>query len=373
MKSGDNQFSGYDRHCRNLTQEEIESQLSTGIPFVIRQKMPESGETVFEDLVYGKITVPNAELDDQVLIKADGFPTYNFANVVDDHIMAISHVVRGSEYLSSTPKYNLLYEAFGWEIPTYIHLPLIQGKGEDGTISKLSKRHGATSFSDLLDDGFLPEAVINYIALLGWAPKEETRELFSLPELVEAFHISGISKSPSIFDYAKLEWFNGEYIRNMNPEDFLSKAKSAFDELVQGNSDLYPFLIEILQPRITKFQQITEKLAFLIQLPDFDLDLFVHKKSKTDQENSYATLSLCLEKLEQLDAWDKENIHDLLVQAALDREVKNAFIMWPLRIAVTGTAVTPGGAVEALILLGKNESLKRIQQSIERLSMKLPG
>ena len=371
LKTGDDQFSGYDRHCRNLDETEIDTHLSAGDPYIIRQKMPTSGETSFVDLVYGKITVSNDELDDQVLIKADGFPTYNFANVVDDHVMAITHVVRGSEYLSSTPKYNLLYEAFNWEVPTYIHLPLIQGKGEDGTVSKLSKRHGATSFSDLLHAGFLPEAIINYIALLGWAPKDETREIFSLKELVEAFHVSGISKSPSIFDYAKLEWFNGEYIRQMSQEEFLIKAKSYFDELVQGNSTLYPFLTEILQPRITKFQQITEKLAFLIQMPKFDLELFIHKKSKTDKESSYRTLFNCLDKLEKINTWEKESIHDLLVQMAQENEVKNAFIMWPLRIAVTGTAVTPGGAVEALILLGKNESLKRMQQSLQRLSQEI--
>lgn len=371
LKSEESQFSGYDRHCRNLDETEIEKRINAGESYVIRQKMPTDGETIFEDLVYGKITVPNEELDDQILLKADGFPTYNFANVIDDHAMAITHVVRGSEYLSSTPKYNLLYEAFGWDIPTYIHLPLIQGKGEDGTISKLSKRHGATSFSDLLEDGYLPEAIMNYIALLGWAPKDETREIFSLSELTDSFHISGISKSPSIFDYAKLEWFNGEYIRKMSSEEFLEKAKSSFDELVQGNSSLYPFLTEILQPRITKFQQIKEKLAFLVKMPEFDLELFSHKKSKTDKPSSYKTLCICLEKLESVEIWDKENIHELLVQIAQENEVKNAFIMWPLRIAVTGTAVTPGGAVEALILLGKNESLARIQQNLDRLSKEL--
>ena len=368
MKQDEGQFSGYDRHCRDLSAEQVKEKKDAGIPFVIRQKMPLSGETTFDDMVYGKITVPNEELEDQILIKADGYPTYNFANVVDDHMMAITHVVRGSEYLSSTPKYNLLYDAFEWDIPTYVHLPLIQGKNEDGTVSKLSKRHGSTSFSSLIEEGYLPEAIINYISLLGWAPKDDTREIFTLHELTEVFQIDGISKSPSLFDYGKLEWVNGEYIRQMPQDEFLAKAIPFFEKISLSDSRLYPFLTEILQPRINRFNQIEEKLAFLVQLPAFDLDLFIHKKSKTDQESAKRILNICLQELEKLTIWEKEPIHEILVKIAEEQEVKNAYVMWPLRIAVTGTAVTPGGAVEALILMGKDESMRRIKKSLQRLS-----
>lgn len=364
---GEDETLGYDRHCRDLPEEEIQQSLAAGNPYVIRQKMPLVGETTFIDTVYGAITVPNKELDDQILIKADGYPTYNFANVVDDHLMAITHVLRGSEYLSSTPKYDLLYKAFGWNIPVYIHLPLIQGKNEDGTVSKLSKRHGSTSFSDLIRDGYLTEAIINYISLLGWAPKDGTRELFTLDELVEAFSIKGISKSPSTFDYDKLEWFNGEYIRKMSAEEFLSHAAPYFDQVTDNNQDLYPLLTEIMQPRITKFCQISEKLAFLPSLPEYDPDLYIHKKSKTTRESSLEMLNILKEKLSGLSDWNEEEIRQCLTQVAQEREMKNAQVMWPLRIAVTGTAVTPGGAIEALLLLGKNKSLARMEKGLEIL------
>ena len=252
--------------------------------------MPLTGETTFDDLVFGKITVPNKELEDQILIKADGYPTYNFANIIDDHLMEITHVVRGSEYLSSTPKYNLLYEAFGWVIPCYVHLPLIQGRNEDGTVSKLSKRHGATGFDDLIAEGYLPEAIINYIALLGWCPKEDLREIFTLEELIRAFSIDGISKAPSTFDYDKLEWFNGEYIRRMSPEEFIGKARPHFQALSGVGTDLYPLLTEILQPRITRFSQIPEKLSYINDWIDYDLELFEHKKSKSSIESSRVML-----------------------------------------------------------------------------------
>ena len=360
--------SGYDRHCRELSTDAIRTQMESGTPYVIRQKMPLTGTTTFSDQVFGDITVPNKELEDQILLKTDGFPTYNFANIVDDHLMQITHVVRGSEYLSSAPKYNLLYEAFGWDIPTYVHLPLIQGRGEDGSISKLSKRHGATGFEDLVRDGYLVDAIINYIALLGWCPKEDTREIFSLSELSEIFSIDGISKSPAIFDYDKLEWFNGEYIRAMSQEQFLSHARDAYEELLPDSPEVYDILTGILQPRITRFSQITDKLAFLRDLPPYDPELFVHAKSKTTRENSLSMLAICEKELSTLTSWTHESVSDCLISLAVRLGMKNAQVMWPVRISLTGTAVTPGGAVEMLLLLGKKESLLRMENGRQRLS-----
>ncbi|MBQ4270366.1 MAG: glutamate--tRNA ligase, partial [Clostridiales bacterium] len=362
---------GYDRHCRNLSEEEVKKNLDAGIPYVIRQKAPLEGESTYHDLVYGDITIPNEELDDQILIKADGFPTYNFANVIDDHTMGITHVVRGSEYLSSTPKYNALYDAFGWEIPTYIHLPLIMGKtvDENGetTVSKLSKRHGSTGFEDLVKDGYLPEAIINYIALLGWAPagEYENREIFTMDELIKAFDIKGISKSPSVFDYDKLLWINAEYIKAMDDDTFIAHAKPFFDKYGISD-DKYPLLIEILKPRITKFTEIEEKLAFLADYPDFDLALFEHKKSKSTRETSIDALEAATKILEGTD-WTREAISGAMTDLAASKEVKNSVIMWPVRIAAAGVAVTPGGCAEVLILLGKEESMRRINKALGRL------
>ncbi|MBE7070161.1 MAG: glutamate--tRNA ligase [Ruminococcaceae bacterium] len=362
-------IGGYDRHCRNLSEEEIEANLKAGIPYVIRQKMPLDGETSYHDFVYGDITFPNKDLDDQILIKTDGFPTYNFANVIDDHTMGITHVVRGSEYLSSTPKYNLLYEAFGWEIPTYIHLPLIMGKSvdEEGkeVISKLSKRHGSTGFLDLINEGYLPEAIINYIALLGWAPKD-TREIFSLEELVKEFDVSGISKSPAVFDYDKLAWVNAEHIKVMDEETFLAHAKP-FYEAAGVRPDCYSLLDELLKPRITKFNEISEKLAFLESYADFDVSLFEHKKSKSTLESSKAMLEAALPVLEKTD-WTREAISEALMALAQEKEVKNSVLMWPVRIAASGVAVTPGGCAEVLILLGREESLRRIREGLSKLN-----
>lgn len=360
--------AGYDRHCRDLTADEIREKLASGVPHVIRQRMPLTGTTTFCDCVFGDITVPNKELEDQILIKADGFPTYNFANIIDDHLMHITHVVRGSEYLSSAPKYNLLYEAFGWDIPVYVHLPLIQGRGADGTVSKLSKRHGATSFEDLIASGYLTEAIINYIALLGWCPKDDTRELFTLDELTKAFSIEGISKSPAIFDYDKLEWFNGEYIRAMTAEEFLAHALPIYKELLPDRPDAYPLMTEILQPRITRFSQIEEKLSFLKALPDYNPDIYIHKKSKTTLENSLEMLGICETELSGLETWDKDSVSSCLISLAERLGVKNALVMWPVRIAISGTAVTPGGAVEILLLLGRDESLLRIAHGRQRLT-----
>ena len=364
--NADDPGAGYDRHCRNLSQEEIEQKLADNVPFVIRQKMPLEGSTTFEDAVYGTITVENSELQDQILIKADGFPTYNFANVIDDHTMNITHVVRGSEYLSSTPKYNLLYESFGWKIPTYVHLPLIMGKNDDGSISKLSKRHGATSFEDLVNAGFLPEAIINYIALLGWAPKDN-REMFTLSELVENFSIDGISKSPAVFDYDKLEWFNGEYIKAMTVEQFAQAADPYFSKAL-GDKDLDRVkLASILQQRTTKLTDIPEKIAFFAQQPDYDKELFVNKKSKTNLENAPSLLKAGTEALEALTEWNHDSIHDCLIELAVKLGVKNGTAMWPVRIAASGMTVTPGGAVEILDILGREESLARLHKGLEKL------
>lgn len=365
--NADDPGAGYDRHCRDLPQEEIDQKLKDGVPYVIRQKMPLEGSTTFVDAVYGTITVENSELQDQILIKADGFPTYNFANVIDDHTMHITHVVRGSEYLSSTPKYNLLYEAFGWEIPTYIHLPLIMGKNDDGSISKLAKRHGATSFEDLVKAGFLPEAIINYIALLGWAPKDN-REMFTLPELVENFSIDGISKSPAVFDYDKLEWFNGEYIKAMTTEQFAQVAAPYFRQALGDKPFDYIKLAGILQQRTTRLTDIPEKIAFFAQQPDYDKELFVNKKSKTTLENTPVLLKAGIEALEALPSWDHDSIHDCLIDLAVKLEVKNGTAMWPVRIAASGMTVTPGGAVEILDILGREEALARLHKGLEKLS-----
>jgi glutamyl-tRNA synthetase len=360
-------ITGYDRHCRNLSEDEVKSQLEAGTPYVIRQKMPLEGQTTFSDLVFGEITVPNKELEDQVLMKADGFPTYNFANIVDDHLMQITHVVRGSEYLSSTPKYNLLYEAFGWDVPLYVHLPLIQGKNEDGTVSKLSKRHGATGFEDLVEGGYLPEAVINYIALLGWCPKDNTNEIFSLDELTTAFSIDGISKSPATFDYEKLEWFNAEYIRKMDEATFLIHARDEYAKLAGVTEEKHALLMEMLQPRISKFSQIPEKVAYMNGLPEFDPALFEHKKSKSTIESSKEMLLLAEKELSALSAWDKDSLVTCFTSLSESLGVKNSLILWPLRIAITGMLVTPGGAVEALLLLGKELSMQRIQSTRQQL------
>ncbi|MCR5328910.1 MAG: glutamate--tRNA ligase [Saccharofermentans sp.] len=368
LKENAPEGTGYDRHCRDLSEEEIQKNLDAGIPYVIRQKMPLTGSTSYHDLVYGDITFPNEDLDDQILLKTDGFPTYNFANVIDDHTMGITHVVRGSEYLSSTPKYNLLYEAFGWEIPTYIHLPLIMGKSvdEEGNevISKLSKRHGSTGFMDLVNEGYLPEAIINYIALLGWAPKD-TKEIFSLKELIAAFDINGISKSPAVFDYDKLSWVNAEHIKAMSDEDFLAQAKPYYDQ--SGvRPDSYELLAELLKPRITKFTEITEKLSFIKNYEDFDLALFEHKKSKSTIESSKEMLEKALPILNQTD-WNRDAITEAMKNLAERLEVKNSVVMWPVRIAAAGVAVTPGGCAEVMMLLGKEESLRRINYAYSRL------
>ena len=342
--------------------------LAAGTPYVIRQRMPIDGSTTFHDAVYGDITIENKELEDQVLLKSDGYPTYNFANVIDDHLMNITHVVRGCEYLSSTPKYNLLYEAFGWEIPTYVHLPLIMGKNEDGSVSKLSKRHGSTSFEGLIKEGYLPETIVNYIALLGWCPKDN-REQFTLEELTREFSIDGISKSPAVFDYDKLEWFNGEHIHAMSAEQFIAHALPYFQQAFpNGGPSDWAILVGILQPRITKFIQIPGLLAFFSTLPDYPVDFFINKKSKTNLENSKDMLRAAIHALQGVADWKLDVLHALLLQLAQELGVKNGTLLWPARIAAAGTLVTPGGAMEILTLLGKEEALRRLQNGLDRLS-----
>ncbi len=360
------EFGGYDRHCRDLPQEEIDRLLAQGVPYVIRQKMPLEGKTTFVDAVFGEITVDNSELQDQILIKTDGYPTYNFANVIDDHTMGITHVVRGCEYLSSTPKYNLLYEAFGWEIPTYIHLPLIMGKNEDGSVSKLSKRHGSTGFEDLVEQGYLPQAVINYIALLGWCPKDN-QEIFTMEELQQSFSIDGISKSPSVFDYDKLLWMNGEYIKAMSEEEFTSEAMPYYRQVFDDKEMPFQKFAGILQKRTTKFTDIPEMIGFFAQLPEYDKELFVNKKSKTTLENSPALLQEAYDRLKAMPVWDSTSIHDCLINMAVEKELKNGTVMWGVRIAAAGQTVTPGGAVEILDILGREESLRRLELGLEKL------
>lgn len=358
---------GYDRHCRDLPKEEIDRLLAEGAPYVIRQKMPLDGSTTFTDAVFGEITAPNEELQDQILIKTDGYPTYNFANVIDDHLMAITHVVRGNEYLSSTPKYNLLYEAFGWEIPTYVHLPLIMGQNEDGSVSKLSKRHGSTGFDDLVKEGYLPEAIINYIALLGWCPSDN-REMFTLSELEQEFSIDRISKSPAVFDYAKLEWFNGEYIKAMTIEQFEQTARPYILEATDGKPLDTKKIAAILQQRTTKLTQIGENIAFFAKLPEYDKELYINKKSKTNAENAPVMLKAAYDELKALEKWDQESIHDALIGLAEKLAVKNGTVMWPVRIAAAGQKVTPGGAIEILDILGREESLARIEKGLGMLA-----
>ena len=352
----------YDRHCRNLTREEVEEKLAAGTPYVIRQKIPLEGTTTFDDVVFGSITVENSTLDDQVLLKADGMPTYNFANVVDDHLMGITHVVRGSEYLSSAPKYNLLYEAFGWEIPIYIHCPPVM---KDAT-HKLSKRNGDASYQDLVAQGYLKEAILNYILLLGWSPKGE-KEIFSLPEMVEAFDIHGISKSPAIFDTVKLRFLNGEYIRKLTPEEFHEKALPWIRQGVKREDVDTHLIASVLQPRCEVLGDIPAQLDFIDALPEYDLSLYVSKKMKTNEDTSLEMLRKVLPVLEGLEDFSEQGVHDAMFGLIAELGVKNGYLLWPLRIALSGKQFTPGGGVEIAAILGKEESLARIRKGIEKL------
>ena len=349
--------------CRGMSRAESDARAANGEPFVIRQKIPEDGSTTFHDEIFGDITVENKTLDDQVLIKRDGLPTYNFANVVDDHLMGITHVVRGSEYLSSSPKYNLLYESFGWPVPAYVHCSPVMRDAHN----KMSKRHGDPSYEDLIAQGYLTDAVVNYVALLGWSPGGE-REIYSLPELAEIFDIKGISKSPAIFDIEKLKYFNSEYIRAMSPEAFARAAEPFIRQAVKNPALDAAAIAALLQQRTEVLTDIPEKLDFFDALPDYDTALYVHKKSKTDEAGSLETLGKMLPVFEAIEDWNDESILAAMTGMAEACGCKNAKIMWPVRIAVAGKAVTPGGAVEICRILGKDETLRRIRVGIEKLS-----
>ena len=349
--------------CRTLSREESDARAAAGEPYVIRQKIPEEGTTTFHDEIFGDITVENSTLDDQVLIKRDGLPTYNFANVVDDHLMGITHVVRGSEYLSSSPKYNLLYESFGWDIPHYVHCsPVMRDQH-----NKMSKRHGDPSYEDLIAQGYLTDAVVNYVALLGWSPGGE-REIFTMAELAEIFDIKGLSKSPAIFDIEKLKYFNSEYIRAMSVDDFAKVAEPFIRQVVKKPELDSAAIAALLQQRTEVLTDIPEKLDFFDELPEYETELYVHKKSKTDEAGSLEMLKQMLPVFEAIDDWCDENILTAMTDMAAACECKNAKVMWPVRIAVAGKAVTPGGAVEICRILGKEESLRRIEIGIEKLS-----
>jgi len=348
--------------CRDLPYGDSKKRVDAGEPFVIRFKAPRQGETTVVDEVFGTVITPNQTLDDMVLLKRDGLPTYNFANVIDDHLMGITHVVRGSEYISSAPKYNLLYEALGWEIPVYITVSQVMRDAQH----KLSKRDGDPTYDDLLDQGYLPDAVLNYVALLGWSPGGE-REIFSLSELLEVFDVSGISKSPAVFDVDKLNHFNSEYIRQMTPEEFTKIAGPYIQSAVKNESISVSAIARILQARCEKLTDIPEKIDFFDRLPDYDTELYVHKKSKTDKTISRDMLVAAKTALERLPEWTSETIHDLLINLALQLGVKNATLMWPVRIAAAGKPVTPGGAIEIIFILGRDETLRRIDRGIEKL------
>ena len=358
---------GYDRHCRNLSKEEVEKNLAAGMPFVIRQKMPTEGVTTYTDSVFGEISMNNSELQDQILIKADGYPTYNFCHVIDDHLMEVTHVVRGSEYLTSTPKYVLLYDAYGWERPVYVHLPLIMGRNEDGSISKLSKRHGAVSFQDLINDGYLPEAVINYLALLGWCPKNSESEFFTLDELKAIFTIDGVSKSPSVFDYEKLLWFNGEYIHKLEKEKFTELVAPFIKTEIPANINKDK-MIDLLRTRISKLSEMDEKMAFFITLPEYDKELFLNKKNKiADFDIVKSVLTEALAAIEGIGSFDNDTLFAALVPIAEKLGVKNGTVMWCVRIAVSGMSATPGGATEIMEVIGKDESISRIKTALAKL------
>ncbi len=352
--------------CRALSPEEAQARVDAGEPYVIRQKIPAGGTTTFHDAIFGDITVENETLDDQILLKRDGLPTYNFANVIDDHLMGITHVVRGSEYLSSAPKYNLLYDAFGWEVPTYVHCsPVMRDQH-----NKMSKRHGDPSYEDLKAQGYLTEAILNYVALLGWSPRgdQAEREIFSLSELAEIFDIAGISKSPAIFDIEKLTHFNALYLRAMTPEDFAKTAEPYIRQSVKNPAIDTAAVAALLQARCEKLTDIPEKVDFFDALPDYDKALFTNKKSKTNEEVSKSMLEAAIPALEGLDAWTQEAIHDCLIALAEKLAVKNATLMWPVRIAAAGKQVTPGGAVEICQILGRDETLRRLKAGLEKLA-----
>ena len=351
----------YDKHCLHLSKEEIQANLDAGKPYVIRINMPTEGTTTFYDELYGEITVENKELDDMILIKSDGYPTYNFANVIDDHLQEITHVVRGNEYISSSPKYQRLYEAFGWKSPKYVHLPLIT----DEEHKKLSKRSGHSSYEDLVEQGFLPEAIVNYIALLGWSP-EDNREIFSLDELIEAFDYHKVNKSPSVFDIQKLKWMNGEYIKAMDNDTFYEIAMPYIKEAIKKDLDLKKIL-DMVKTRIEVFPEIGALVYFFKELPEYSADMYSHKKMKTNSNNSLEVLKELLPSLEKTDDYSVDGLHELVFEYIGKKGCKNGQALWPLRTAVSGKQMTPAGAFEIMEVIGKDESIKRIKKGIELL------
>lgn len=352
----------YDKHCLHLSKEEIEANLKAGIPYVIRQNNPTEGTTTFHDEIYGDITVDNSELDDMVLIKSDGYPTYNFANVVDDHLMGITHVVRGNEYLSSAPKYNRLYQAFGWEVPVYVHCPLITNEEHQ----KLSKRSGHSSYEDLIEQGFLTEAVVNYVALLGWSP-EGNREIFSLEEMVKEFDYHRMSKSPAVFDMTKLKWMNGEYMKAMDFEKFYEMALPYIQAVIHKDLDLRK-IANMVKTRIEIFPDIAGHIDFFEEMPEYDVSMYTHKKMKCTAETSLQVLQDVLPILEEQTDYSNDGLYKRLMEYVNEKGYKTGFVMWPIRTAVSGRQMTPAGATEIMEVLGKEESLARIRAGIEKLS-----
>ena len=355
------EIAKYDKHCLHLSKEEVEANLAAGMPYVIRQNNPSEGTTTFHDVIFGDISVENEELDDMILIKSDGYPTYNFANVIDDHLMGITHVVRGNEYLSSTPKYNRLYEAFGWEIPVYIHCPVITNEEH----KKLSKRSGHSSYEDLIDQGFLTEAVVNFVALLGWSPSDD-REIFTLQELIETFDYNRINKAPAVFDMVKLKWMNGEYMKAMDFDKFYSMAEPYIKEVVTKDMDLKK-IAALAKTRIEVFPDIKDLIDFFEEVQDYEVSMYTHKKMKTNPETSYAVLQEILPVLEAQEDYSNEALYAMLVKFVEEKGYKNGYVMWPIRTAVSGKQMTPGGATEIMEIIGKAESLDRIKKAIAKL------
>lgn len=352
----------YDKHCASLSKEEVEANLAAGLPYVIRINMPTEGETTFHDEIYGDITVPNSELDDLILIKSDGFPTYNFANVVDDHLQEITHVVRGNEYLSSAPKYNKIYEAFGWEVPVYVHCPLITNEEHQ----KLSKRSGHSSYEDLIEQGYITEAVINFVSLLGWSPSDN-QEVFSLEELIAAFDYRNMSKSPAVFDTVKLKWMNSEYMKAMPFDKFYESAKPYIQEVVTKDCDLEK-IAGLIKTRIEVFPDIKDQVDFFQEVPEYDTAMYCHKKMKTNQETSLEVLRELLPLFEAHEDYTNDALYAVLTGYVAEKGCKNGYAMWPIRTAVSGKQNTPGGATEIMEIIGKEESVSRIQNAIDLLS-----
>ena len=352
----------YDKHCLNLSKEEIQAKLDAGTPYVIRLNCPTEGESAYDDEVFGHISFPNSDLDDMVLIKQDGMPTYNFANVIDDHLMGITHVLRGMEYLSSTPKYNLLYKAFGWEIPKYVHLTTVMRDAQH----KLSKRDGDAYYSDFIEKGYLKEALINYLALVGWNPGDD-REFFTMEELIDAFDVKRLNTSPGIFDVTKLTWMNAQYIAKMDFDAYLEMATPWFDKVLAGKGMDYKRLAELMQSRTEVFNRIPDMIRFLGEMPEFSDELYFHKKMKCDAQVAKENLELVLPVMEAIEDWSEQNIHDIVMAAIQESGKKNGAVLWPLRIAISGQANTPGGAFEIAYLLGKDETIRRMKDSLAKL------